>query len=401
MKRRTFIEKSTLATSGLLISPQIIGSSKYAAKNDILQIGVIGTGSRGGGLIRMMKELPLLKVVAASDILPFRLEKAIATVNNTPKTYTDYRALLEDKAVNAVIIATPLSMHYQMAKDALDAGKHVYCEKTMTYQIDEALQLVKEANNRKDLVFQVGHQYRYLPLYMKIATLLREGAIGKITNIYVQWNRNASWRRRVPSPEYERIINWRMYQEYSGGLTAELHSHQIDYINWIFNAHPEKATGFGGIDYWKDGRETFDNVNTLLQYPNGMKVNCVALTANAYNGYEIEFRGSKGTISLGIDKASIFWEKPDEVVTGTVDGVTGATMKSIELREGNEIGSSQYKEGWEGSHYALQEFYDCIRDNATPISNVATGARTAISVRMAIDALRNENVQNWKAEYDF
>lgn len=401
MKRRSFLAKSALATSVLLINPDVFALSHQIAKNDLLQIGVIGTGDRGGGLINIMKELPQFKVVAASDILPFRLKKAIANAGAKTKAYPNYRALLDDKEVNAVIIATPLSMHYQMAKEALAAGKHIYCEKTMTYQITEALQLVKDANARKDQVFQVGHQYRYLPLYLKIAALIREGAIGKITNIYLQWNRNGDWRRPVPKPEYERIINWRMYREYSGGLTAELHSHQIDYINWIFNTHPEKVTGFGGIDYWKDGRETFDHVNTLLHYPNGMTVNCVALTANAYNGYLIEFRGSKGTIGLGIDKATLFWEKQDSPIMGTVDGVTGATLKRTELGHAQEIESTVFKEGWEGSHYALNKFYENIRDGKRPISNVDTGARTAISVRMAIDALHSEELQSWKPEYDF
>ena len=140
--------------------------------------------------------------------------------------------MLDDPEVDAVVIATPLSMHYDMAKAALDAGKHIYQEKTMTYQIREALHLVKLVDEHKDQIFQVGHQYRYLPLYFKVAEMIRGGSIGDVTNVYVQWNRNADWRRPVPDPQYERLINWRMYREYSSGLTAELHSHQIDFINW-------------------------------------------------------------------------------------------------------------------------------------------------------------------------
>lgn len=400
MKRRTFIEKGTLATTGLLISPHVFGNPHRIAKNDILQIGVIGTGDRGGGLIRTMQQFPQFKVVAASDILPFRLDRAIADAGPGTRAYPDYRALLDDQDVDAVVIATPLSMHFDMARETLEAGKHIYCEKTMTYQIEEALELVKLVRGRKDQVFQIGHQYRYLPLYFKVAQMIRGGAIGDITNIYVQWNRNADWRRPVPEPKYERIINWRMYREYSGGLTAELHSHQIDFINWIFDAQPEKVTGFGGIDYWKDGRETFDNVNTLMQYPSGMKVNCISLTANAHNGYLIEFRGSKGTIRLGIDKGWFFWERPNSKVMGTVDGVSGATLKLIEENQGMELHGDNTKEGWEGTHYALQEFYECVRDNSTPVSNISTGARTAISVRMAIDAMREGQLQTWKPAYN-
>jgi predicted dehydrogenase len=399
MKRRTFLEKSALATTGILVSPQIFGSSTSISANEVLQIGVIGTGDRGGGLIRTMQQFPQLKVVAAADLLPFRLDKAMANADAGAKAYDDYRSLLNDPNVEAVVIATPLSMHHHMAKEALEAGKHVYCEKTMTYQIAEALDLVGEVNKRPDQVFQVGHQYRYLPLYFKVAQLIRGGAIGEVTNVYVQWNRNGDWRRPVPDPQYERIINWRMYREYSGGLTAELHSHQIDFINWTFGVHPEKVIGFGGIDYWKDGRETFDNVNTILQYPNGMKVNCISLTANAYNDYLVEFRGSKGTISLGIDKATLYWERPNSKMMGTLDGVSGATLKLIEEGRGIELGEKDEK-GWEGTHYALQEFYECVRNGNEPVSNIHTGARTAISVRMAIDAMRNGTQQEWKADYE-
>lgn len=400
MKRRTFLEKSALATTGILVGPQIFADTASIAKNDILQIGVIGTGDRGGGLIRTMQQFPQLKVVAASDILPFRLEKAIANAGSGTKAYPDYRDLLDDKDVDAVVIATPLSMHYEMSKAALDAGKHIYQEKTMTYQIREALHLVKLVEQHKDQVFQVGHQYRYLPLYFKVAEMIRDGSIGDVTNVYVQWNRNADWRRPVPEPQYERMINWRMYREYSGGLTAELHSHQIDFINWIFDSHPEKVTGFGGIDYWKDGRETFDNVNSLLRYPNGMKVNCISLTANAHNGYMLEFRGSKGTIRLSIDKAWYYFERPNSKVMGTVDGVSGATLKLMEENSGMELKGDNTKDGWEGTHYALQEFYESVRDNKQPVSNIYTGARTAISVRMAIDAMRKEEMQFWQPEYE-
>lgn len=398
MKRREFIEKSALAASGLVIGSQAQGMPRKVSSNDALQIGVIGTGDRGGGLINIMKQFPQLKVVAACDILPFRLEKAMENADAGAKAYTDYGRLLEDKNVEAVVVATPLSMHYEMASAALAAGKHVYCEKTMTYHISEALDLARQVKNASGQVFQVGHQYRYLPLYFKVAEIIREGRLGDITNIYVQWNRNGDWRRPMPDPKYERIINWRMYKEFSGGLTAELHSHQIDFINWVFDAYPEKAVGFGGIDYWKDGRETFDNVNTLLQYPGGMKVNCISLTANAYNGYLFEFRGSKGTIRLGIDKGWFYWERPNSKEMGTVDGVSGATMEMIEQGKGIALSAEGSKEGWEGTHYALQEFYDCVCNKKTPVSNVNTGARTALSVRMAINALREGTLQTWPGE---
>ena len=393
MNSRVFLKKGTLAATGLALG-QMGAWAKPIAKNDVVRLGVIGAGDRGGGIIRILKDMPQFKTVACSDILPFRLEKALADAGKGCKAYPDYRGLLEDKDVDAVLIATPLSMHYQMAIDALDSGKHVYCEKTMAYHKEEARSLVEKVENA-NLAFLVGHQYRYHPLYFKVASLIRSGYLGTITNVYIQWNRNGDWRRPVPAPQYERIINWRMYREYSGGLTAELHSHQIDFVNWVFDSHPDRAVGFGGIDYWKDGRETFDNVNTLLEYPNGMKVNCISLTANAHEGFLFKFKGSKATIELKIDEAMVYLENLNEKEKGSVDGVSGATLAARKKGEGYPIKADQEKEGWEGTHYAFQDFYECIQSGRTPISNVHTGATAAISVRMAIDALREGKMQVW------
>jgi predicted dehydrogenase len=393
MDRRNFIKKGALTATGLTLA-QMTTWGQSIAKNDVVQLGVIGTGARGGGLIRLLQDLPQFKTVACSDILPFRLEKAVADAGPGCTAYPDYRDLLADKDVDAVVIATPLSMHYQMAVDALDSGKHVYCEKTMTYRKDEARKLVERVE-RSDRAFLVGHQYRYHPLYFRVADIIREGYLGDITNVYVQWNRNGDWRRPVPDPRFERMINWRMYREYSGGLTAELHSHQMDFVNWIFDAHPTRVVGFGGIDYWQDGRETFDNVNTLLEYPNGMKVNCISLTANAHEGYLFKFKGSKATIELNIDSGRAFLERLNKKEKGMVDGVSGATVPSGDSYEGYPIEFEHEQPGWEGTHYAFMDFYESIQTGKTPVSNVHTGATAAMTVRMAIDALREGGVQEW------
>ena len=153
--------------------------------------------------------------------------------------------------------------------------------------------------------------------------------------------------------------------------------------------------GFGGIDYWKDGRETFDNVNTLLEYPDGMKVNCISLTANAHEGYQFKFKGSKGTIELKVDEGWLYYESLNEKELGMVDGVSGATLQMHESKEGYPIEVERENEDWEGTHYAFMDFYHSILSGKEPVSNVKTGATAAISVRMAIDALREGTTQTW------
>ena len=139
-----------------LAAPSFAGFMPGA--NDKVNIGVIGTGSRGNWLNKLMQDVPNAEVVACCDILPSHLEQGLEIATKA-KGYKDYKALLDDKKVDAVVIATPLSLHTPMAKDALDAGKHIYLEKTMTYDIPGALELNKLVKD-SGLTFQVGYQHR-------------------------------------------------------------------------------------------------------------------------------------------------------------------------------------------------------------------------------------------------
>lgn len=395
--RRNFLKRGGAVVAGTALGLQ--AWSQKAPASDVVNLGVIGTGDRGLGLIKELQALSRFKVVACSDILPFRLEQALHAAGKKCRGYSNYRRLLEDKRVEAVIIATPLSLHFEMAAAALDAGKHVYCEKTMVFREEEVFLLIEKVKS-SNLTFQVGHQYRSTPLYYRVADMIREGYIGEVINVYVQWNRNGDWRRPVPEPQYERIINWRMYREYSGGLTAELHSHQIDFINFVFNSYPKRVIGMGGIDYWKDGRETFDNVNTIFEYPSGMKVNCIALTSNSREGYIMKFKGSKGTIELDIENGWIYSEKVSDRELGEVDGVSGATVRLLKEGRGVPIAVPGEKEGMNNTGYALEAFHQSLLDNTLPYSNVYNGGATALCVRMAIDAMLDEEAKTWKPEYN-
>jgi len=143
----------------------------------------------------------------------------------------------------------------------------------------EEIQTVIDAHRETTQIFQVGHQYNSAELYQKVSQIVQSGYLGEITAFECQWNRNGDWRRPVPHPKWERAINWRMYKENSGGLVAELCSHQIDFICRTLGEAPEVITGFGGIDYWKDGRETFDNVHLLFKYPSGIDASFTCTTS--------------------------------------------------------------------------------------------------------------------------
>ena len=396
MKRRDFIKKGGLLSAGIMASTYSISSMGHIiGANNQINVGVIGTGSRGSGLIPILNGIEGVEVTACCDILPFRLEEGLKRSGSKAKAYTDYRALLEDKDIDAVIVTTPFNTHSAIAIDAIEAGKHVYSEKTMAKGFKGINALVEKVS-KSNIIFQTGHQYHSSRLYNHAVKLIEQGEIGEVISFECQWNRQGDWRRPVPDPSLERAINWRMYREYSGGMAAELSSHQIDFVNWVLKENPKQIMGVGGIDYWKDGRETFDNIHLLFEYPSGVKAKFTCLTTNAFGDYQIKVLGSKGAIQLDYDKAWISYEKGFEKELGDVDGVSGATMNHNNL-QGAAINISHI----DPTKQALVDFKDSIINHTTPISNVYTGAHTAVAVQMSLDAMINNEIVYWDDKHNF
>ncbi len=149
--------------------------SKFA--DEPIKIGIIGCGDRGKGVLSVIKSLPdFFTVRSYCDVLDFRLEETKKAIGEPEgKIYKDHLQMLEDKSLDAVFIAVPLSEHYKVAKDAIEAGKHVYLEKTMTFNIDQAKQLVEITKAHPEITVQVGYQYRYSPLYFKVKEMISNG----------------------------------------------------------------------------------------------------------------------------------------------------------------------------------------------------------------------------------
>jgi len=370
-------------------------TSLYAAgftpnANSRLNIGVIGTGVRGTGLMKMIHSIDHMKVIAGCDVLPFRLDSAFAKAKLKPARYANYKKLLDNKDIDAVIVTTPFHTHSRIAIDALDAGKHVFCEKTLAKGYTEIQQLVSKATNSKNM-FQTGHQYHSSRLYTHVVDLIKNGQVGNVIAFECQWNRHGNWRRPVPDPEFEKAINWRMYRAYSGGLTAELASHQIDFVNWVLDETPDQVMGVGGVDYWKDGRETYDNVHLVYSYPSGVKANFTYLTSNAKDGYQIKVIGDKGTIIMDLKNAWFYPEgKNNKKMLGEVDGVSGATVQ-WDQEKGYKIDLEHINP----SKQALIDFKHAIIDRKQPSSNIITGAKTAICVQMGLDAMYENRIVKW------
>jgi predicted dehydrogenase len=395
ISRRKFIANGAMAFTGLAV-PVII---KHWPVNNPIRLGLIGTGSRGTGLASLVKEMKEMQLVACCDIIPEHLQNGMGFATKNAKAYTDYRKLLDDKNIDAVIIATPLYLHYPMAIAALQAGKHVYLEKSLSYDIPQALDLVKKVRDSK-LVFQIGYQYRYYGLYHRVKEVIGKNWLGKITHFECQYNRNSNWRNPVADPAMERAINWRMYREYCGGPLSELCAHQIDMVNYLLDAHPLKVTGMGGIDYWKDGRDTYDNIRTIYEYPGGIKSSCTSVLSNAYNGYSIRILGDKATVEIQREQAFIYAESTENK-RGTVDGVTGATIEAVTQGKPVEIiFKKPGEEDIEPTTFALQDFVQCILNNKKPASNVETAKDTSIAIHMGNAAADTQTLQLWKPQYN-
>ena len=290
VSRREFIGSATLTTAGVAtglsfyyMRPKAPDLSFYRNPENQVRLGYIGIGNRGMSLLRSSLQVPGNRPIAVADVRRSQRDEAINDIKNTMardgvaeyaiKSHDDYRRVLDDKDVEAVFIATPHYLHAPMALDALDAGKHVYCEKAMAYTIGENQDLYDRiAGGAKTAdgsltVFQVGHQRHYAPLYRRVDSMINEeGVIGDIAAIRAQWNDNDTGRRACPDPDLEKVINWRLYSEFSAGLTSEYASHQIDVANWLLGTHPDSVCGFGGVDWYKDGRDTQDNIHLIFNY---------------------------------------------------------------------------------------------------------------------------------------
>src|SRR5207247_561462 len=158
------------------------------------------------------------------------------------------------------------------------------------------------------LVFQAGHQWRSDMQHHHALKFVRTGVLNKVAQARGQWHRKDSWRRPAPTPERERAVNWRLYNESSAGLMGEVGIHQVDVVSWFLKEIPTSVIGFGGILAWQDGREVPDTVQAIFEYPGGVRLTYDATLANSFDGaYEL-FMGSDSALLLRGDRAWMFKE---------------------------------------------------------------------------------------------
>ena len=278
---------------------------KVKAANNQVQFGMIGTGSRGSYLLKHLKSIDSGRCVALCDIQQQNLERGVQTIGNNPKTFKDYRELLVQKDVDAVFVTVPLFLHFPITRDALMAGKHVFCEKCLVFKPEEVHALRALAQEHPKQTLQTGLQRRYSYFYQTVKSMVDKGILGNVHHIHAQWHRNminkpsSLWTMK-PGGE-SNIANWRLYRSMSGGLTAELTSHQVDVADWMFGSSPEFVMGLGSLDILKDGRDVYDNVQLIYNYSQGRKLTYSSISTNQHLSLFNAQRPEMGEIIMGTD----------------------------------------------------------------------------------------------------
>jgi predicted dehydrogenase len=438
LTRRDFVMAAgSVAAAGAASAFPSPAIQKVSAAGNQVLYGAIGTGAQGSYLLHHMGGLQGCRCAAVCDTDGANLKKGVAAAGTNPQAYQDYRELLARKDIDAVVIATPLSTHFPIARDALTAGKHVFCEPPLVFKPEEVHALRALAEERPKQVIQAGFERRYSKFYQVAKMMVAKGLIGNVTHIAAQWHRNPGWLI-PPDPASERYRYWMIFREYSAGLAGELGSHQIDVACWMFNAQPEYVIGIGGQEFVRDGRDIDDNIQLLYRYRRGQKLMYSAISTNQhlplFGGLRAEcgetIMGTGGTIeiTLGSDKepciALWYYEPRPPLVTrgtGYVEPpvIGGATLGSMgngrkgfplllekdQFQDGESFLGRElkYARRWLYSQgvtlpeedrnpvdVQMESFFDCCRTGDTPKADIEAGLANSTAVILSNLAMDQE-----------
>src|SRR5579864_5408589 len=328
LSRRAFLHTtagaagaSLLASSSILEAEPIPSASQAAPASDRVRFGIVGVGMEGSGLLTTAIQLRGVECVAAADLYDGRHELAKEIVGKPIRTTRRYKELLDSKDIDAILIAVPDHWHKQVVVDALAAGKDVYCEKPMSHNPSDGLAMVAAAT-KTDRIVQIGAQRTSSVLCAKAHEMIKQGAIGDLNMIEMTLGRNDptgaweyppppdlspqtldwdTWLGTAPKKAFDPYLfaRWRCWKEYGTGVAGDLLVHLISGMQFVLgiNEAPRRASAFGGIYRWKDGRNTPDVHPVLFEYGNIPVY--MRLTLSTETPEVTRFMGSKGVLELG------------------------------------------------------------------------------------------------------
>ena len=418
--RRTFLR--SVAGAGLLTAASY---SRVLGANDRIGIGMIGYGLIGKRHVQTFLQSKDAEITAVSDCHAGRVAEGVVAAGGKATAYADFRKLLEDKSVNAVVVATPDHWHALMTMLACDAGKDVYVEKPLTLFVREGewMQRVAERTRR---VIQVGTQQRSGAHYQQARKLLQENRLGTVTSVRISAVRNVfpgfgapsdgpppselnwdMWLGPSPLRKYNPnrgLYHFRWFWETSGGQMTNLGAHQLDIIDWTLGLDGLKGvTSVGGRYALQDNGETPDTQDALFdcgRFSIAFAMREASQGDRPINGMTIY--GTSG--SLGLDRSGF-------KITG--DALVDPTNKIPGVKEGHPVGGPvavraplqaakrtediEDTSGDSNEQYRnhARNFLDCIRSRETPDSDLASAHRTSVACHLANISLRLKRSVNW------
>ncbi|MFZ0592111.1 MAG: Gfo/Idh/MocA family oxidoreductase [Bryobacteraceae bacterium] len=389
MKRRAFL----LAGGGLLMPG--------AAPSDQLVLGVIGSGGRGTAVMKVFQSHAEVKVGAICDVYEPNLEQAISVATkggSHPKAYRNYKDLLADKNIQAVLIATPEHWHYQMVMDAIAAGKDIYVEKPLCRTPEEGVALVRAGKNSKCMI-QVGMQRRSYDLYLAARKVVASGALGQVRMVRSWWLNNSlsakpatklegkldweQWQGPAQHRPFDpnRFRNWREYSEYSGGIVADQGAHVFDGIHLLMNASYPLAVNASAGRVHKERVDTPESVVVIAEYPQDFlavfTINYAAMHYRPVNDQLNQFDGDHARLDVGREDFKLYRQGNEE---------------RPEVSQHSELGFGHATE----LHVA--NFLECVRTRQTPTAPMRVGFQAALVVQMANMAMRQGRRLRWNAQ---
>lgn len=407
--RRVFLRRflggtGALAISGILPPRRILGA------NDRVRVGLIGAGGRGQEILKAAMRCADTEAVAVADVYTRRLDE---TKQFAPgiKTYTDFRRLLDDRSIDAVLIATPQHQHALQFVPALQAGKDIYQEKTMAFNPAHARRM-RRALQGSDRVVQIGIQSLSGPAVAPSLEHTRPERIGTITAIHTHHYRNApygGWKRDIPADcdlqhvdwkEFEgeasphpfdpnRYMNWRFFWDYSGGNVFENMVHQVGFWYKLLDLHIPRAVTMSGGNYSSPGMEVPDTMDVSMDQPEN-----ILFTWNS--GFGNRFYGEGDDLVLG-NKGTVLRNNETEEVRFVPEG----SAREVENKAGKLSDKAPDLVDASGeTDVHIQDFINCVRSRKQPVCSFEIGFRSAIACQMAITSYRQGRTVRWDAQHE-
>jgi predicted dehydrogenase len=396
-----------------LVSGGFAASALGYAANETIRVGCIGTGGRTQALMKALARIPGAQMAAVCDVWDDNLARGRELAAAGAFATKDYRAILDRKDIDAVVIGTPNHQHVAMTVAACSAGKDVYVEKPLTHRLSEGPAVV-EAQKRSGRIVQVGLQQRSMPQFQKAYELVRSGKLGPIRKVHLTWNRNAartgfvqykidpatvdwkSWLGPARSQPFDpyRFRQWRWYWDFGGGVLADLMVHYIDVAHWYLGAdHPDAAVSIGD-KFTAEQWETPDTAQTLLHYPNA-QVYFESTFLNARNGAMLEFMTPDATIYLDRGRLEVIPEARRDAANRNP---AAPAVAASEMILGTGPKGADFYDQPDGELLHLSNWLECIRSRQTPNAPVEAGIGSASAAHLGNIALREGRVATWERD---